>query len=113
MCPLPHAHLPQPAHNLPQICVHVPEDLARYATGRRPLSDNAQAGASDVVPEVARRATNALLKARMHGSRIGMDVGRGTAGPVESELSQSRAADRQPLTGSHCPPARCWPLLVC
>ena len=43
--------------SLPQICaVYVPEDLARYATGRGPLSYNAQAGASAVVPEVTQQS---------------------------------------------------------
>lgn len=111
MCPLPSAPPCPPTptcHLLPQTrsADHVPEDLARYATGRRPLSYNAQAGASDVVPEVARRATNALLKGEtawfQHG-RVG--VGRGTAGLVESESSQSRAADRPPLPA--CPVLSC------
>lgn len=88
----------------PRSAVHVPEDLARYATGRPPLSNTPKLMRPTSSLGSHAEPTKALLRARPHGSRMGaMVVGRGTA----HSSSRNRARAGQ-LTGSLCPPARCW-----
>lgn len=61
------------------------------------LRVHAPVRASDVVPRVARRATNALLRAKLHSSRVGVGLGNYRVG---------FQPDGQ-LTGSLCPSVRC------
>lgn len=88
----------------PDLRSHVPEDLARYATGRPPLSNTPKLMRPTSSLRSHAEPTKALLTARPHGSRMGaVVVGRGTAHP--SSRNRARAGQ---LTGSLCPPARCW-----
>lgn len=100
--PMPtYPNLPSSA---PDLRSHVPEDLARYATGRRPLSNTPKLMRPTSSLGSHAEPTKALLRARPHGSRMGaVVVGRGTA-----HLSSRNRARAGQLTGSLCPPARCW-----